>query len=1353
MRTPKGDHLTTRLSALGLRSVILILGFVAAAAADFVAEDELPVRRGLVAQLDASALVGHADGVPVFVWPDSSGNGNAGVPAGAGGTPTYQGAAIGGRPAVRFDGVDNNMVLGTVRGATGGLEFFMVAAGPSATGGTWQRLVSAWSGIAGQTDWTMPSWQISRPNTGGVPSVFAAQVFGIYYDSGYEIDNLTLAASSQNPAGSNLDGDIAEVVLFGQRLTTEERAKVGAYLQHKYGIPMTYVHPGTGTVRTAAVFGLGSSSATVSGTLDSSGSSEAEVRLYYGTSDGDTNAGAWEQMAVVSTGQSGMGLPQSVALSGLLADTTYYVRFAASNAAGISFSADVLSFTTTPPTVSAPDCVAYEGGSSPVATFVVSLSQPWGSATAVQYTTVDGTAQAGSDYQTVSGTLVIPAETSTGAIVVPILLDGESEPPEQFQLRLLDAGVSAIADDTGICTIQDVYAAYHVAADGNDANPGTLSQPFATIGRARDVLADVYANGLEPEGGVTVWIRGGRYPLAESVVFGSEHAGTAAAPITYRAYPGEEVRLTGGSRLEAAWFTPVTDADPVWARLDPAAQGQVVKADLAANGIADFGTLLRRGFGKDGVLGALELFVDNQPQQLARWPNGEEFARLATAVSSTQFTYSGTRPERWTQAEAPWAHGYWYHMWADEHLAISGINTATKTVALDGTHVYGTKANQPYYFYNLLEEIDVPGEWYLNRATGILYYWPVAALAEAEIEVSLVEEPLFRIAGASHLRFADLVFECTRGELVRVDSGTGNRIERCVLRNCGTNAAIVAGAENGLDDCRVYQTGAGGAKLNGGNRNTLADARNFVTNSDIHHFGRWCWTYAPAVRPTGCGFIVENNHIWHAPHTAILFGGNRTSVKRNLIHDVCRFSSDAGAIYTGRDWGGRGSEVSYNFVHDISSAFEGHGVHGIYLDDVVSGLTVHGNILYEITGHAIQHGGGRDNILTNNVMKNCGDGVAADSRGTGWAYNNINARAKDSWDLLHKLRLLDYRSATWTAAYPECAAIPDDYDQAYSKANGWLTPGGSVLARNVHCNLANGLQYTHDNAFSYYATVADNLQVCSPLFVDEANLNMALAADSPALLVPGFENIAFGDIGPQRQIEVQGDGTVIANGDTTPDSADGTDFGPAAVGDPATVRTFAVRNPGDALLCLTGTPVVEVSGTHAADFTVAVLPAPTIPAGGTTTFQIAFSPATTGLRTATLTIRSNDIDSSPFTFAVQGTGKTRSAPLSLRLGSAGHRPARPLSARFRPCGLPRRPGTHPRFASRSRGGRHPSPLPCGSQRRHRLHRRDPAGAGHRGGGRWRRGPSSGRSVPCLPPFRSGLGAAHPPSPHRPARRG
>ncbi|MEZ4796593.1 MAG: choice-of-anchor D domain-containing protein [Flavobacteriaceae bacterium] len=124
------------------------------------------------------------------------------------------------------------------------------------------------------------------------------------------------------------------------------------------------------------------------------------------------------------------------------------------------------------------------------------------------------------------------------------------------------------------------------------------------------------------------------------------------------------------------------------------------------------------------------------------------------------------------------------------------------------------------------------------------------------------------------------------------------------------------------------------------------------------------------------------------------------------------------------------------------------------------------------------------------------------------------------------------------------------------------------------------------------------------------------------------------------EINIRGNGVDIADGDVTPSILDDTDFGNVDVTSGTNVNTFTIQNLGASLnLNLTGgSPYVVVSGTHAADFTVTAIPASTIAAGGSATFNITFNPSALGLRTATLTIANDDSDENPYNFSIQGTG-------------------------------------------------------------------------------------------------------------------
>jgi len=126
------------------------------------------------------------------------------------------------------------------------------------------------------------------------------------------------------------------------------------------------------------------------------------------------------------------------------------------------------------------------------------------------------------------------------------------------------------------------------------------------------------------------------------------------------------------------------------------------------------------------------------------------------------------------------------------------------------------------------------------------------------------------------------------------------------------------------------------------------------------------------------------------------------------------------------------------------------------------------------------------------------------------------------------------------------------------------------------------------------------------------------------------------------EMNVQGNGQDIADGDGTPSTVDHTDFGSADIATGTVIRTFTIQNSGYTVLNLTGSsPYVTVGGAHSADFSVTAIPSNSIAAGvGSTTFQITFDPAVAGVRSATLSIANNDSDENPYNFSIQGTGSS-----------------------------------------------------------------------------------------------------------------
>ncbi|HUU60053.1 MAG TPA: hypothetical protein VMZ50_10950 [Phycisphaerae bacterium] len=262
---------------------------------------------------------------------------------------------------------------------------------------------------------------------------------------------------------------------------------------------------------------------------------------------------------------------------------------------------------------------------------------------------------------------------------------------------------------------------FHVSPGGSDRGPGTKEGPFATLDRARAAVRELKKTSGLPAGGVTVWVHGGVYPLTKSFRLTKEDSGTDKAPVVYRAWRGEEVRITGAVEIPPAALTPVTDP-AVRKRIPRSARTKVLAADLKALGVADFGDPVAAGKRP-------EVFFNDVPMMLARWPN-EGFTTVGELVGGKpttshglkgdfvgKFTYTGDRPARWADEAATMRlHGYWFWDWSDAYEKVESIDTEKRIITtVPPYHHYGYRAGQRYYALNLLAELDSPGEWYLDR--------------------------------------------------------------------------------------------------------------------------------------------------------------------------------------------------------------------------------------------------------------------------------------------------------------------------------------------------------------------------------------------------------------------------------------------------------------------------------------------------------------------------------------------------------------------------------------------------------------------------------------------------------------
>ncbi len=698
-----------------------------------------------------------------------------------------------------------------------------------------------------------------------------------------------------------------------------------------------------------------------------------------------------------------------------------------------------------------------------------------------------------------------------------------------------------------------------VSAHGDDTADGTQNAPLGTIAEAQRKIREMKSAGGLPKGGVVVEILGGRYPLTKPIELTAEDAGTADAPIMYRARRGEKVLLTGG-RTIADW-RPVTD-DATLERLDSAARGKVFQADLAVLGITDYGDLAldaawelqcylatkhnqgenargnafaSQAYSRSGkkVSPRLELFFNGIPMQIARWPN-QGFTQIDQVLGKTKvevrgvvgckegvFSYTGDRPRRWIDEKDAFVKGYWFRDWCEQSHRIATIDPEKRIITVEEPyHNYtGYRAGQWFVGFNMLCELDAPGEWYLDRENGTLYFWPPSPLEDGLAEVSLTEG-LFTLTDTAHITLRALEMEAVRGTAVSMRNTRECHVVGCTIRNLSNHAVtIFEGNSCGVVGCDLSQMGGGGIYLIGGQSATLAPGGHHAENNHIHHYARWDRMYRPGIWMSGVGLRASHNLIHHAPHAAILYGGQEHRFEYNEIHNVCQESHDCGAIYAGRSWCLQGNVFRFNYLHHLCGK-DGGPCNGIYLDDENSGATIRGNVFFQ-AWRPVFIGGGRDNLVENNLFVDCPQAIHLDARGIGWAAYAVQPRIDTAIEtgVLCGVR---FKEPPFSTRYPKLATMLEDEP---------AKPKGNIVRRNIFWQ-GEGVNLrrtgwdkfpqsgSYRNAWWHHieakvfdlVTIENNLVDVDPEFVDEKEGNFQLQEASPAWKI-GFERIPLEEIG------------------------------------------------------------------------------------------------------------------------------------------------------------------------------------------------------------------------------------------------
>ena len=665
--------------------------------------------------------------------------------------------------------------------------------------------------------------------------------------------------------------------------------------------------------------------------------------------------------------------------------------------------------------------------------------------------------------------------------------------------------VMAVVSDLGWGPTINTGLNLYLAVNGDDKNEGSINAPWQTIAKAQSFIRKLISDRALPQKGITVWLRGGRYPLSSSLLFTAADRGTPDQPVIYRAFQHESVSLFNGKIVDPS----------EWKTLNKGARKRVhpkVNADnLRELDIAALGVLNADKFPDKFVTWSLfDLVVDDLRQPISQWPNPKENLRGVNEPGFTtcngskdivSFYFGGggkpvngdqtnevgldgaNRIDRWKKSmnggHDLWLKGFWRIPWSATTVKVSEINNRENWIRLaaNADNGMGSKYSPPaddaktyrvgdgkekWCAVNYLDEIDLPGEWAYDFKDKKLYYWPVKNLNKVATYIADKTEAVVTLNGASNIQFIALTIEGSQGNGFDLTNSSNISISGCTIRNVGANGINKnAGSNNTFQSNNIYETGSVGINiLNTGNRSKLIPSNDKVINNHIHHTGKLTYGYAVFVK-NSIGITFANNLIHDIPaggFSTMLI--NNCIFEYNEIHNVALKVSDMGAYYGYGGWSCYGNEIRYNFVHHLNRA------NGLYSDDGTSGKNFHHNIIQNAVKPFL-FGGGHHNIGRNNLIVDCSSSASVDDRGIArfyWISNNFGKGVKElkpdqePWKSygIELMKTYHYPDTLWKATldtlwHPEWPNGCKLIDNVEVHAKGFSKPknGRVIIADNI----------------------------------------------------------------------------------------------------------------------------------------------------------------------------------------------------------------------------------------------------------------------------------------------------------------
>ena len=498
----------------------------------------------------------------------------------------------------------------------------------------------------------------------------------------------------------------------------------------------------------------------------------------------------------------------------------------------------------------------------------------------------------------------------------------------------------------GLCDAQAAIAtaetvSLYVASNGDDQNPGSKEKPFATLGRARDAVRELKQS---TKGSITVWVREGTYYFCEPLLFEPADSGNSEQPITYAAYADERVTLSGGRKLECKW-KPYKDGIMVCS-LPELKQTEISFTQLFVNGKRQ----IRARYPNYDVKNPFPMgsgYVPMKKMGKSAGPNliyGVDWPYMAEANlwPLTKFTYDPEHftKKRWAKPHEAVVNTFDWAYIGSLHWQVEDIDWDAHVVKLGrgGFHqndllfkmaTWTDGPNSRFFIENVFEELDAPGEWYLDREQAVLYYMPAenvdldSALVEAPILKRLVEFRGSQDNPVKHIKLSGFRVAHTASTILdeyEALSGGDWTIHR------GGAVFMEGTADCGIEDCFFDAVGGNAVFINNYNRRVRVYGNKFTYAGD----SAVCIVgtknkYLGSNKPFPAENTISNNLIhdcgMFGKQTAGVFASisERNTISHNLIYNMPR-----AGIALNDGWGG-GHIIEFNKLHDTMQETAEHG--------------------------------------------------------------------------------------------------------------------------------------------------------------------------------------------------------------------------------------------------------------------------------------------------------------------------------------------------------------------------------------------------------------------------------------------